>query len=95
VRTEKLRVVDNTSELRYELWSADTLAGYIRYTRDGDLVTMVHTEVEPAFEGEGLGNALVAGALDEARAQGKRILPLCPFVAAYIRRHPDYADLVA
>jgi predicted GNAT family acetyltransferase len=95
VRTESLRVVDNPSELRYELWSAETLAGSIRYTRDGDVVTMVHTEVDPAFEGEGLGNTLVAGALDDARARGKRIRPLCPFVAAYIRRHPDYADLLA
>jgi predicted GNAT family acetyltransferase len=89
------RVVDNTSELRYEAWSGDTLAGIIRYTREGDVVTMVHTEVEPAFEGEGLGSLLVAGALDDVRAQGKRVRPLCPFVAAFVKRHPEYADLVA
>jgi predicted GNAT family acetyltransferase len=95
MKLEATRVVDNPSELRYEMWSGDTLAGIIRYTRDDDVVTMVHTEVEPAFEGEGLGNTLVAGALDDARARGKHVRPLCPFVASYIRRHPEYANLVA
>ena len=95
MQADSPRVVDNASELRYELWVGDTLAGLIRYTRDGDVVTMVHTEIEPAFEGEGFGSALVSGALDSVRAQGKRVRPLCPFVAAYLERHPEYADLVA
>jgi predicted GNAT family acetyltransferase len=95
MKPETPRVVDNPSELRYEAWSGDTLAGIIRYTRDGDVLTLVHTEVEPAFEGEGLGDMLVAGALDDARARGKLVRPLCQFVASYIRRHPEYADLVA
>jgi predicted GNAT family acetyltransferase len=56
---------------------------------------MVHTEVDPEFEGSGLGGKLVAGALDDVRAQGRRVQPLCPFVAKYIARHPEYADLVA
>ena len=89
------RVVDNPSELRYEIWVDDRLAGQIRYTLDGEVVTMVHTEVDPADEGTGLGAALVAGALDDVRGQGRRIRPMCPFVAKYIARHPDYADLVA
>jgi predicted GNAT family acetyltransferase len=88
------RVVDNAPELRYEVWSGDALAGLIRYTRDGDVLTLVHTEVEPAFEGEGIGSALVAGALDDIRANGKTIRVVCPFVAAYLQRHPEYADLV-
>jgi predicted GNAT family acetyltransferase len=90
-----IRVVDNPSELRYELWSGDEVAGSIRYTRDGEVVTLVHTEIDPAFEGQGLGSALVAGTLDDVRARGKRIRPICPFVVAYLRRHPEYADLVA
>ena len=93
--TETLRVADNPAELRYEVWTGDVLAGTIRYTRHADVVTLVHTEVDPAFEGRGLGNALVAGALDDLRARGKRLVPLCPFVIAYLRRHPEYADLVA
>jgi predicted GNAT family acetyltransferase len=89
------RVVDNPSELRYEIWVDDRLAGEIRYTLDGEVVTMVHTEVDPADEGTGLGQTLVAGALDDVRGQGRRVRPICPFVAKYIARHPDYADLVA
>lgn len=89
------RVVDNPAELRYEVWSGDTLAGLIRYTREDDVVTLVHTEVEPAFEGAGIGSALVAGALDDIRAKGKRVRAVCPFVAAYLERHPEYAELVA
>jgi predicted GNAT family acetyltransferase len=89
------RVVDNPPELRYEVWADDRLAGEIRYTLDGEVVAMVHTEVDAELEGKGLGQALVAGALDDVRAQGRRVRPLCPFVAKYIARHADYADLVA
>jgi predicted GNAT family acetyltransferase len=54
----------------------------------------VHTEIDPAFEGKGLGSALAAGALDAERALGEPVVPLCPFIRSYIDRHPDYADLV-
>jgi predicted GNAT family acetyltransferase len=86
-----VRVVDNRDELRYEVWVDGRLAGYIRYTFDEDVVTMVHTEIEPAFEGKGVGSGLVKGALDDARGRGFTVLPLCPFVAAWIERHPEYA----
>jgi uncharacterized protein len=89
------RVVDNPPELRYEIWVDEQLAGEIRYTLDGEVVTMVHTEIDPAREGAGLGQSLVAGALDDVRGQGRRVRPICPFVAKYIARHPEYADLVA
>ncbi len=89
------RVVDNPPELRYEIWLDDRLAGEIRYTLDGEVVTMVHTEIDPEFEGSGLGHTLVAGALDDVRSQGRRVRPLCPFVAKYVAGHPEYADLVA
>jgi predicted GNAT family acetyltransferase len=59
------------------------------------VVVLVHTEVEPAFEGQGLGARLVAGALEDLRARGLKLVPQCPFVRAYLRRHPDQADLVA
>ena len=89
------RVVDNPAELRYEIWLGDRLAGEIRYTLDGEVVTMVHTEIDPADEGTGLGQTLVAGALDDVRGQGRRVRPICPYVAKYIARHPEYADIVA
>src|SRR5690606_17493780 len=53
-----------------------------------------HTVVETAAEGRGVGSALARTALDAARAEGLRVVPQCPFIAAYIARHPDYADLV-
>jgi predicted GNAT family acetyltransferase len=56
---------------------------------------MVHTEVDPGLEGEGIGSELVRGALDDVRSQGKKVRAACPFVRAYIERHDQYRDLVA
>ncbi|HUY23183.1 MAG TPA: GNAT family N-acetyltransferase [Acidimicrobiales bacterium] len=80
---------------RYEALVGDTVAGFVTYsTRRGTRV-LIHAEVDPAFEGQGVGSRLAAGALDDIRARGLRVAPLCPFMAGYIRRHPEYADLVA
>ena len=70
------------------------VVGYAAYRREGDRITFTHTVVEPEHEGEGVGSALARAALDDARAAGLRVVPQCPFVAAWIGRHPDYADLV-
>jgi len=88
-------VVDNADELRYELRLDGDLVGLIRYRRYPDRIALVHTEVAPDHEGEGLGSELIAGALADIRARGLRVIPTCPFVAAYVRRHPEVADLVA
>jgi predicted GNAT family acetyltransferase len=87
-------VTDNPNALQYEVTVDGEPAGLIRYTIDGDRVTLVHTEVEPRFEGHGVGAQLVRDALDDLRARGKKVRPQCPFVRAYIERHPRYADLV-
>lgn len=87
-------VVDNQKHRRYELWLGQRRAGFIEYLTEPGAVVMVHTEVDPAFEGQGLGHRLVAGALDDLRARGLKLLPLCPFVRAYLDRHPEDADLV-
>jgi len=92
---EEPRVVDNPEQSRYELWVRSTRAGLIEYRSQPGVVFLVHTEVDPAFEGQGLGERLVAGALEDLRAHGLKLVPLCPFVRAYLRRHPDQADLVA
>jgi uncharacterized protein len=93
---EEPRVVDDPEQSRYELWVGSTRAGLIQYLpEEEDTVLLVHTEVDPAFEGQGLGERLVADALDDLRARGLKLVPLCPFVRAYLRRHPDQADLVA
>ena len=90
-----VRVQDNPDELRYELRVDGNLAGHIRYRRKPGSIVLLHAEVEPALEGQGLGAELVRSALEDIRSRGELVVPLCPFVDAYIRRHPEYADLVA
>jgi predicted GNAT family acetyltransferase len=87
-------VRDNAAERRYELHVGGELAAFIRYASTPETVTLVHTDVEPAYEGRGLGSVLVAGALDDIRSRGLNVVPLCPFVRVYVDRHPEYADLV-
>jgi uncharacterized protein len=86
------RVTDNPAELRYELIVDGELAGEIRYRRVPGGLALVHTEVDP--KREGLGSVLVRGALDDLRARGMRVVPVCPFVRAYITRHSEYEDLL-
>ena len=70
------------------------LAGYAEYElRDGG-ITFTHTVVDSAYEGHGVGSGLAAAGLDEARRQGLTVTPRCSFIAGYIERHPEYADLV-
>lgn len=88
-------VRDNPRELRYELVEGDTVVGEIRYRREPDAIALVHTEIEPAHEGQGLAGTLVEGALQNLRERGLRVIPVCPFVRAWLRGHPEYADLVA
>ena len=59
------------------------------------MITLRHTEIDPSVGGRGLGSALVRFALDDARARGLTVIPRCPFVAAFIVRHPEYEELVA
>jgi uncharacterized protein len=90
-----ITVADNPRELRYELRIDGALVGEIRYRRpDEQTVVLVHTDVDPSRKGEGLGAVLARGALDDIRARGQRVVPLCPFVASYIRGHPEYDELV-
>jgi predicted GNAT family acetyltransferase len=89
------RVTDSPQASRFELWLGTTRAGFIQYRAEPGTVLLVHTEIDPAFEGHGLGERLVAGALADLRARGLKLVPLCPFVRAYLRRHPDQAVLVA
>ncbi|MEU0536244.1 GNAT family N-acetyltransferase [Amycolatopsis tolypomycina] len=92
--TEENRVVDNPGENRYELWAADKLAGFAAYDRRGDLTVFTHTEIDDAFAGQGLGKVLAAGALDDVVARGGTIVPVCPFIAGYLKKNPGYEDHV-
>ena len=86
--------VDNPRELRYEIHVDGELAGVIQYRRQPGVVVLVHTDIEPRFEGRGLGRQLVQHALDDLRARGLRVVPLCPFVRSFIEHRPEYAELV-
>jgi predicted GNAT family acetyltransferase len=90
----EISTTDAAERERYEAHDGDALAGLLQYRRRPALIALVHTEVLPAFEGQGIGGALARFALDDARASGTAVLPFCPFVDAYIQRHPEYADLV-
>jgi predicted GNAT family acetyltransferase len=95
-------VRDNAEEERFEaVDESGVVAGFAAYRRKtghhpGDIgqVTFTHTVVDDAFEGHGVGSTLVGSALDAVRREGLRVVPRCPFVAGYIHRHPEYADLV-
>jgi len=86
-------VVDNAYEQRYELWLDGTRAGVIEYTTRHDVVVLQHTEIDPAFEGRGLGSTLIAAAIKDIRDRGLRLFPECPFVQAYLERHPEERDV--
>jgi len=91
---EEIRIADNPAERRYEAHVGDRLAGFAEYRAMPGRIVFIHTEVLPEFEGRGVGSRLAAGALDDVRARGLGMTPKCPFIAAYVRRHPQYADLV-
>jgi predicted GNAT family acetyltransferase len=84
-------VRDNTERQRFEL-EADGHVAFSNYSRAGNVLTILHTEVPKALEGRGIGSSLTRGVLDTARSQGLKVI-LCPFAKGYIERHPEYADL--
>ncbi|ORV49256.1 acetyltransferase [Mycolicibacter engbaekii] len=69
-------------------------AGFADYIENGDQRIFHHTVIEKEFGGRGLASTLIGAALDDTRAAGKRVVPTCSFVAGYIAKHPQYADLV-
>ena len=93
---EDVEVVHDPDGRRYELLLEGEHVGELVYRdRGGNVLAFLHTEVDPTTRRRGLGSALVAAALEDARARGLRVVPICPFVDAYVRRHPEYAELVA
>lgn len=90
----QISTTDNAGGERYEIWVDGELAGFLRYRLRAGLIELVHTEIDEEFEGRGLGSRLIAFALDDARGRGLAVLPFCPFVNDYMRRHRQYVDLV-
>ncbi len=87
-------ITDNAGKSRYEIRLDGELAGFAEYERGEGAVIFTHTEVDSAFEGKGVGGSLARGALDDVRAKGLSVVPLCPFIKKWIGKHPDYRDLV-
>ncbi|MEU6232788.1 GNAT family N-acetyltransferase [Kitasatospora sp. NPDC047058] len=86
-------VRDAEANSRFEARVDDTLAGFAEYLRSDHLVVYPHTEVEPAYEGQGIGSALARAALDDARRRALPVLATCPFIKAWMLRHPEHLEL--
>jgi uncharacterized protein len=86
-------IVNNIAKHRYEL-AVDGHIAAAYYESAGPVITFDHTEVPPELGGKGLGSKLIKGALDQVRSEGSRVIAKCPFVKAYIEKHPEYADLL-
>jgi predicted GNAT family acetyltransferase len=90
-----VQVTDNPGESRFEARVDGDVAGFAAYDKADDRIVFTHTEVDDAFEGQGVGSALARGALDAVRAEGgHRVVPQCSFIRGWIDKHPDYQDLV-
>ena len=77
---------------RYEL-VIDGLTAFVRYRRTADTIRLIHTEVPEGLAGRGVGSRLARRVLDAARADGVGVVPICPFIAAWMKKHPEYDDL--
>jgi predicted GNAT family acetyltransferase len=86
-------ILNNKVQQRYELAVEGHIAATYYSVADG-VITFIHTEVPPELGGKGIGSKLIKGALDQVRADGLKVIAQCPFVKAFIEKHPDYQDLL-
>ena len=91
---ETSEVVHNEGQSRFELHVGDVLC-VVDYRRTPDKLIIYHTEVPPPFERRGLAARMTRAALDFARSQNLKVEPRCPYTAAFMQKHPEYADLLA
>ena len=85
---------NNGERHRYEAFDGNTLAGFVEYNQLTNATMLAHTEVLPAYEGKGVGSFLARESIGAVRAGGKRLIPACPFIASYLRKHRELLDLV-
>ena len=91
----EIRLEDTGSKGRYFLRSPEGALAEMTFSKVGEhRIIIDHTEVPDAFRGQGVGVKLVMRAIEDARASGKKIIPLCPFANAQFRRHPEWADVL-
>lgn len=88
-------LVHDEAAARYELRIGGRVAGVAQYRREGDTICFTHTEIDSAYEGQGLGSRLAAYALDDVKSRGLKADPRCPFMAGFIERHEqEYGGMV-
>ena len=92
--SSSITVSDNVDRQRYDVFVDGAPAGFAVYRDEPGRRVMTHTEIDDRFEGQGVGGHLARAALDDIRSRGLGVTPQCPFIRAYIDRHPEYADLV-
>ena len=92
MKNTEVKFNEELSQFEMDLGGGKALIGF-KKEADGTL-NLVHTEVPPEYEGKGVGSKLVKQTLEQIKATDKKIVPSCPFVAAYIKRHPEYESLV-
>ncbi len=88
-----IKVQLNPQAKRFET-TVEGISAFLTYTLEEKVLTLLHTEVPPALEGRGIGSRLAGSALDYARQQDLKVVAKCSFVAKYIERHQEYADLL-
>jgi len=94
-QTSGVELEDRGSKGRYFVTGPDGATAEMTFTKVGEHQLIIdHTEVPDAFRGQGVGLKLVTRAVEDARAAGKKIIPLCPFANAQFRRHPEWADVL-
>lgn len=93
----EVTVSQNEDDSRFEAFAAGALLGYIDYKIDGKVMDLPHTLVFPEFEGQGVASSLTRQALDMIRKMDDemKVTPTCPYIATWIKRHPEYEDMVA
>jgi predicted GNAT family acetyltransferase len=84
-------VIDNTALGRFEI-AVDGQLAFLTYAVSDGRIRLIHTEVPPALQGQGYASRLTRAALERAQREHLRVVPLCPFVRAYLRRHPEYVS---
>jgi len=90
-----VQIFDNPAEERYEAQVDGAVAGTASYVLEPGRITFLHTEVDPAYAGRGIGSLMAKDALEDVRKKGLRVVARCPFFARYIREHAEYQDLLA
>ena len=89
---QKLEIIHNEAEDRFETWIDGELSK-LDYMQDGNNIVMTHVGVHPEHRGRGVAGKLTQVALEYAKEKSFRVIPMCPYIAAYIRRNPQYEEL--